>query len=525
MSFVSSVFLISFIIITAVYFLCPVRIRWVVLLGASLVLYGRADLRYLPFLLCSALVSFFAARLIGRRYTLAEEQAKGVEKQEARALRAAAKKSACRIMIVTLVIVIGLLCYTKFARQVLSLAEKLSSGRFSFSDFQVLVPLGISYYTFSAVGYVLDVYWKRYPAENNFLKYLLYLVYFPHIVQGPIPRYDRLAPQLTGEHRFDYDRVCFGAQLMLWGFFLKLVIADRVSMYVNYAYGSIPEQAGSVLLFATILYAVQIYTDFSGCVNIAKGMSQIFGITLDDNFHQPYFASSVEEFWRRWHITLGSWFRDYLCMPVTVSGKVKQWSKNARKKWGKRAGQNVTTLAALVAVWICTGIWHGTGMNYMLWALWQGGIIAMSVLLEPTYERVRSRLHIRDNSQGLHLFRVLRTFILTGIIPRIFVRSGSVSASGQIIARILTAFAPGQFYASLSDSGMSKVNWAIAFLAVCLLFVISLLRERGVRIRETVAARNIVIRWILYMGLLYVVIIFGKYGPGYDAKSFIYADF
>lgn len=524
MTFVSFYFLVFLIVVAAVYFIVPAKVRWVVLLIGSLLFYAKAGLSYLPFMLGTAFLTYLGARLISDIHEKAAvSMTAAASKEEKKAIRKDEKKSASRIMWITILIVLAYLFYTKFAKKIYLLFASAAAAESP--ALMVIVPLGISYYTFSTVGYVLDVYWKRYKAETNFFRYLLYVCYFPHILQGPIARYDKLGFQFRELHYFDYERVCFGVQLVLWGFFKKLVIADRFAPFVTNVLADYQNASGSLLFFTMVIYAIQIYTDFSGCVDMARGMSQIFGIEIEQNFAQPYFAVSVEDFWRRWHITLGAWFRDYLNMPVAVSGGVKKLSRIMRKKFGPRAGQNTTTICALIAVWIATGVWHGTGWNYMIWALWQGGIIAFSVLMKPIYPKMMKTLHFDGTSPEWHIFQIIRTFLLCGIVPRTIVKAPSIPAAGVIFKKMLTYPGLGVFKNTVLHYGLGKMEFLIGFAGVFILFCTSVLKERGWNLRKHIAERNILFRWAVYLFLFFFVILFGKYGSGYDASSFIYMDF
>lgn len=530
MLFTQFTFLLFLIAVVAAYFICPVKHRWTVLLAASILFYGIAGVHFLPFIFLTAALSFWAAVQIHKENQRCAETVALIKADKAAVKECKEKsKAKCRrYMLVAVILILAYLGYTKFARKVIDwIAEAagIHGEGFSSAAF-VIVPLGISYYSFSVVGYVLDVYWKRYAPERNFLKYLLYVMYFPHILQGPIARFNKLGVQFSQEHRFDYKRVCFGIQLILWGFFQKLFIADRLNLYVSDVFNDCSNQYGVVLLLAAFFYAIQIYADFSGCVNMARGMSQIFGIELEDNFRQPYFARSVDEFWRRWHITLGSWFRDYLCMPVSVSKTVKNTSKTIRKRFGSEAGKNFITIVSLVAVWICTGVWHGTGLNYIIWAAWQCGIIVLSLLMEPAYGKIKQALHIRESAMEWKAFQILRTFVLTGLIPRIIVRSASLDDAWIFFKNIfanwnLTALFDG----TLFSFGMDRINFALSILGIVILLVVSILKERGVCIRESIAQMHIAVRWTIYIAAFYSVVIFGIYGPGYDASAFAYMGF
>lgn len=525
MIFTSAEFLAFLVICVVAYFAVPVKARGYVLLVASLVFYGIAGVEFFPFIVSAMLVSFLCARGIGRIYDQRDAQLEGLERAEKAKVKEGARTRAKTLMLVALVVLVGTLCYTKFFGYILELLSS-TFGAAGLSAVTIIIPLGISYYTFATVGYVLDIYWERYKPEPNFLKYATYVCYFPHILQGPIPRYDRLGVQLFQEHRFDYRRVCFGAQLIVWGFFEKLVIADRLGVFVRNTYDCYTDINGAILIVATLFYAVQIYTDFRGCVDIARGISQIFDITLEDNFRQPYFSQSVAEYWRRWHITLGAWFKDYLCMPVAVAGWTKKVSKFCRSKWGRTAGKNAVTICSLIAVWLCTGIWHGTGVNYILWAVWQGGIIALSTVLEPNYRKWKDALHITDTANYWQLFRILRTFVLCAIIPRVITRAPSLIAAAVIFKRMVFNVNPALWFdGTLFTYGLSGANFCFALLCILILFVVGVLKERGVEIRQSVAKWPLPLRWAFYLAAVFSVVIFGVYGAGYDASSFAYMGF
>ncbi len=496
MSYTSFAFFLFVAASAAAYFLLPLKIRWAALLCASIGFYAAADLTCLPVLLAEAAVSFFGAKLIRGGGDLPD----------------APKRR--KVLLAVLIILIGVLAAVKLVRYIRP-------------DIPLIMPVGLSYYTFSNIGYILDIYWKRYDAESNPLKYLLFVSFFPHILQGPIPRFDRLGHQLFEGHRFEYRRVTFGIQLILYGLFQKLVIADRLGIFVDAVFDDYQSQYGLVMLAAIFFYAIQLYMDFAGCVNIARGTAQIFGIELEENFRQPYFSTSVDEFWRRWHITLGAFFRDYVGMPVSVSKRVKRWSKSVRKSRGKEAAKHVSSLSAVAVVWLCTGLWHGTGLNYLIWALWQGGIIAFSIIMENRYKAMRNALHIRSDSRGFHLFQIARTFLLAGIIPRIITRAPSVGAAFVIIKHCFANSGLQQFHLGkgLEQYGWSRWHLAIAVTAMLIQLLISILKERGVMIRERIASLALPLRWLLYLMLLYSVVLFGIYGPGFDPKNFVYMGF
>ena len=458
MTYTSFFFFIFLLALAGLYFLLPLRWRWIALLAGSVAFYLINALSAFPYLLAEALIAYGGALLIRKK--AAEDQ----------------KQTSRRLLLVVLIVIIGFLAVVKLVR-------------FIRPDSGFIMPLGLSYYTFSTVGYVLDIYWKRYEPETNFLHFLLYVSFFPHILQGPIPRFDRLGHQLFEGHRFEYRRVCFGLQLMLFGLFQKMVLADRLGIYVDAVFGNYQEQYGLPVIAAIFFYAIQ--------------------------------------FWRRWHMTLGGFFRDYVGMPVSVSKRVKSWSKAVRKKKGAEAGRHVVSLSALAVVWLCTGLWHGTGVNYLLWALWQGGIIAIATVNKTRFQNMKAALSIPDNSRLWHAFQVLRTFLLAGIIPRIITRAPSVYAAAVMVKH---SFSPLHISQLTTNAGLKPYGWnlwhlGIAIAAMLIQLTISLLKEHGVSIREKIAGFILPARWAIYLAALFIVVLFGIYGPGYDAGNFVYMDF
>lgn len=502
MSYTSFYFFVFLLALAVVYYILPLKFRWVALLCASIGFYISLGIKFLPFLLAAGVLSWAVSFFLDKDRCAEKNVSQKVRKT---------------VIIIAVIIQVGFLVYTKIARLITA-------------DLPLIVPVGLSYYTFSTVGYMLDIYWKHYNAEKNPLKVLLFVSFFPHIMLGPIARYDHLGPQLAEGHRFNYEQICFGVQLMIWGLFEKLVLSDRIGVFVDAVidegYDTYP---GWLLAMAVFFYAVQIYTDFAGCVNIARGAAELYGIELEQNFNQPYFATSVEDYWRRWHITLGAWFRDYLCMPIAMSKPVKQMSKAARKKWGAQAGRTTMTAFPLIFVWIATGLWHGTGWNYVIWGVFQGGIIIISVILTPAFLKWKQALHIKDENPAWRLFQMLRTFLLAAIIPRIITRAPSLSAAWTIMKRIVTDFQwtgmAGVHAVQFGALGMDKMNFIISVFGMLLLLYVGILRETGHSVRKMVAGYVIPVRWAIYLFVFLFILLFGMYGPSFDVSSFQYVDF
>ena len=530
MTTVASLTFLGFLLISAVvFYVFPVKYRWLVLLASSIAFYVIAgSWKFLPFIVLTSLAVWIGAMLIGRmnEKLKAELDAGDLDKAEKKKLKEKYKKKTKTVLILCLLICIGILFFTKFAKYAVFYANKIIEARGggrTFGIAWIIVPLGISYYTFSTVGYLLDVYWKRYSYEKNFVRFFLYAIYFPHILQGPISRYNLLGQELKKELRFDGDRIISGVQLMIWGFFKKLVIADRLNIFIRAVYDG-NGHAGSVFLVTMIFDAIMIYTDFSGYMDIVRGASQIFGVELEPNFNHPFFSKSVSEFWRRWHMSLGSWFKDYVYYPITVS----RLMKNVNKKTAKRLPQNVARMISVaipcLVTWFLTGLWHGTGRTYVLWGIYYGVLITLSVGMQPEFQSLNKKLKIKTESFGWNLFRMIRTFcIFMG--GRLLTSPGSINNTKTVVGNIFTNFSVSRLFDdTLLTYGLGYKELYLIVFCIVLLWGVSMMQERF-GIREKLAKQNIVIRLAVTVIAVYAVLIFGIYGAGYNAASFVYMQY
>lgn len=492
------------------YYILPQKLQWLVLLAASIVFYATYGLEKLPFLLASALIAYFAARRM--------EEIRQEEQDTA-----VAKRRCKHVLLFSVAILVALLVYAKIGTWVIRSISDLLSWKQG-NSMQAIVALGVSYYTFSLISYLADVYWRKDKVEKNYFRLLLFTIYFPKILQGPISRHKDLAPQLKESHDFDYMGFCYGLQLMLWGYFKKLVIADRLAILVNTVYKAPDKYGGSLLFVATVLGCIQLYCDFSGCMDIAGGFSQILGLKLEANFNHPYFSKSAAEFWRRWHITLGTWFKDYIYMPLMISPKLIGISKKIRQIFGQRAGKAFMTVVPLAAVWLLTGLWHGTGWNYIVWGVYWGTIIILSNIFAPEIKKFTKLLRINTETGSWKLFQMVRTFALN-MIGRVITSPGEMRISVEILRKIIFNFEPASLVdGSLYTLGLNRPNFNLALVCIFVLWSVSMLQERG-SVRERIAGSNIVFRWAIYYISFFAILIFGIYGPGYDAASFIYMQF
>lgn len=530
MSFISLKFIVFILIVIAIYFAIPKRFQWVCLLVASYVFYLFSGIAVALFLIFSTVSIFYTGRLLGRindRYqTELAEGKESLTKDQKKQLKDTVKKRKRLILAAALLINFGILAFLKyfnfFAENVNSLLGIFNAGA-QLPQLNLLLPLGISFYTFQSAGYVIDVYRNKYKPDKNLAKFALFVSYFPQIVQGPISRYDQLAHQLYEPHSFDYTQVKYGIQLIAWGFFKKLVIADRAALLVNQVFNDHTQYAGLEILIAVILYCVQVYADFSGGMDIAIGVSQSLGIKLTKNFERPYFARSISEFWQRWHITLSAWVRDYLFYPLCLSKAFVKLGKFSRKYLGNYVGKILSTCLVTVIAFITIGIWHGASWKYVAYGLYNGGLITSALLLTPLFNRANK--HINTKSFWWRLFQTLRTLLLV-CIGRYFSRSASLMGALHMMKSTVSVFNPEIiFNGRLFELGLNQANFIVLIISVVLLFFVSLMQEKGFSIREKLGKQKIVWRWSVYFLVLFAIIIFGIYGTGYNASAFIYRGF
>lgn len=518
----------EFLVFTAVvvflYYALGKKLQKWVLLAANIVFYALAGLEYIPFLATTMLVSFFCARIISSQYKKAEADMKNCsDAAEKKEIRNRSRKKAKSSMRWGLAIVLCILIvdkYTNFAvNNVNAVLRQFGVKPLEFFDF--VVPLGISYYTFMAVSYVLDVYWKRYEAEQSLLSYAVYLSFFPHITQGPIGRYNRMMPQMDGGVKYCGKNIVYGSQLMLLGFFKKLVVADRLALLVNKVYGSYQEYTGLIFAVATVFYAVQIYCDFSGCMDIVGGVAEMLGVKLEKNFDHPFFAKTIPEFWRRWHITMGEWFKDYIFYPLSTSSFMKKTKKKMKAKGWNKAERIFTSCFPILVVWCVTGIWHNASWNYFLWGMYFAVIMILSTVFANVNAHLPARIGINTDRFSWRLFQMVRTFVIC-CIGRVLPRASNVTAAFEIYKRTFqNATFEIFFNGDIFRYGLDNQNMTIALLGIAVVWIVDLLQEKMV-IRDELAKQGLPFRWGISIIAILAILILGIYGPGYDAVAFIY---
>lgn len=511
------------------YYLLPIKRRWIGLLFSSLLFYIPTMKSLVVVVLFTTAAIYLGARVI--------EQFNETFKLKKKELDRAARKELKNKTTTKIRYVIAFLCFINFGILFVTkyfnfFGENINAlfnalhipAQIPFLN--IFLPLGISFYTLSAISYVTDVARGVCKVERNYLRLLLFLIFFPVITEGPISRYGQLGEELKAEHRFDYKQFCFGAQLITWGLFQKVLLSDRVNMYVRAIFANHERYSGFPVIMAILLYTFQLYMDFAGCINIARGSAQLFGITLEENFKRPFFATSVNDFWRRWHITLGAWFKDYIFYPISLGTHFQKFSQKCRAHMNRYYAATIPGIFALFAVWFGNGIWHGAEWKYIIYGLYYYVIMVLGMLLEPVFAAFCRKCNINRNASWYHIMQTARTFILVNIGMLIF-RARNLNVA---IAMLCSVFRPWNSKVSFwqiafDQGGLFKLDFLLIIFSIILLYLIGKSQEEGHSIRELISKQSLPIRWGLYMIPIILIIIAGAYGPGWGVADFIYAKF
>lgn len=478
MLFNSFEFLIFFPCVVLAYYLIPRRFRNVWLLFVSCYFYLSWDFLYIFLLLGITLITYLAAW--------------GIEKADrkiSQSKKAVYLKKIC--VAVCLLLNFGLLCRFKYSL---------------FTGGNIVLPVGISFYTFQSFGYVMDVYRGKTAAEKNFLKYALFVSFFPVQTSGPIERSDNLLKQIQTERKFEWENVKTGLSLMLWGYFLKLVMADRIAIFVNAVFEK--EMGGVYAILATLLFGIQIYCDFAGYSSLAIGAARVLGFRLLENFDAPYLSKSVSEFWRKWHISLTSWFRDYLYIPLG----------------GNRKGK-IRKYINIMIVFLVSGLWHGAGWKYLIWGGLNGAYQVIGDVLKPVKQKITDCLHMNRHSFLYQTLQKILTFLLVDF-AWLFFKAESAGSALRIIRKTFTEFDwKVMTDGSLYQLGLSCMEFRFMLLTILALLVVDILHEKRIYMLNLLKERNICIRAFGCAVLLMIVVAFGVYGVNYDVGTFIYFAF
>ncbi|MDR1600390.1 MAG: hypothetical protein LBS11_11065 [Oscillospiraceae bacterium] len=491
------------------YYCFPLRLRWYVLLAASVAFYiigcGWA------LFLCMCVMA--AVAYIGARF---------VEWDDGRRLQ--------WIPVVSILLVTVVLIAFKESTFFVNNANWLlgfTNRSFRFHMPNWIAPIGISYWALMLIGYILDVKWGKYPAEKNPVKVLLFTCYFPQMTLGPLTRFDDMRGKLFVGHPFEYEGFCHGIQRVGWGLFKKLVIAERLAILVSTIYGPKADgygYQGLIIVFGAMCYILQVLMDFSGAIDIVNGISQTFGIVMPENFQQPFYAQSLSEIWRRWHMTLSFWARDYIMYPVQRMLTIR-YGKTMQRHMGKKNSRNILLYLSMLATWFIVGLWHNGDWKYICGSgLFFFVMIVGGLVLQPFFDSLKNLLHVNTESWSWCIWTRVRSFLLFTLSVS-FGRAYDL-ATGFIFWRRALVWNPWiLFDGTLFKLGLDgKDFWALV-LGLCVVLLVSGAQIRQGSTRVWLGKQNIVFRWAILFGLCFAVLILGFYGEGYNPADFIYGGF
>ena len=502
-----------FLLLTAaavlLYWLAPRAWRKYVLLAASWTFYLFCGLRAAAWLLFTTLTAYGAGRLLG---ALCQRQ-KDASAEE----KAAVARRKRLVVFLTLLLNFGGLFLAKYWSHTASLLG-LGTPRLG-----LLLPLGLSFYIFQSMGYVIDCFRGK-GAEKNIFRFALFVSFFPQLVQGPISRFSQLGEELCRERDFSADDLKYGIQRMLWGYFKKLVLADRAAVAVGAVFAAPENYGGLFTALGVLLYCVQLYCDFSGGIDVSIGVAQLFGVTLTENFRRPVFARSLSEYWRRWHITLGAWMRDYVFYPLTLSKAFVRLGKWSRSRVGGMAGKVIPTSLATLIVYLVIGIWHGAELKYFVFGLYNGVLMTLALLLAGRFRAVKTRLGIGEQS-WYRAFELLRTMAIV-FVGRYLTRAAGVKAA--LAALWKTVRHPCLYQlrdGTFSGLGLAVRDWLVLLAGLVVLLLIEWRQEKGLQVRKALEERPPLVQWLAILAPLLVLLFFGILRDSAIQAEFIYRQF
>ena len=562
MSILSLEFIILTLATVIVYYIIPLKFRWWVLLAASAVFYALAGWQGCIWLVLVAAITFLSSllqeRLLKREKEISSTEDKIRAAEEAKAAAEAARLAAAEavdasdgeeapeaeavplpeeieipvlpakgwfssssktrklrklLLAITLILPFAAMAVTKYY-------EVLRSWITALPGLALILPLGLSYFTFQAAGYCVDVYRGKFPAAKNPFKYLLFVSFFPQMTQGPISPYVQLMPQLEQGNRFNPDNFVMGVQLALWGYFKKMILADRLASVTD---AISPESKGWFILLTVIIYAIRLYADFSGGMDVIRGAAKMLGVDMVENFKRPFFSFSVAEYWRRWHISLGVWFRNYLFYPLTTSNFGLALSKIGKKIFGKKAGRALPATFATIVIFFLIGIWHIANWNAVVFGLYFGLVLGIELLLDPWFKKLKKKFHVKEKSVGWKIFTLIRTWILI-ILPQYFAFTAGPGVALELLRntfRNWTFDNPAVLFTDI----MTELSWYVAAGAFFVMLVVDIICELKPNLNEKLAKTTLFIRWPILILLILAVLIYGCYGAGYDPTAFLYTNF
>ena len=532
MNFYSIQFFLFISITVWCYYTILKKQQWICLLAASVVFYYWAGWENFIFILMTGVTTWSGALLIDkysrkikdlRNDSTLDTDAKKQKKKEFTRVKRIALWS-------TILVNFGVLGYLKYLAVIVrNIANILQYNPEEVKLYQhalgLILPLGISFYMFQSIGYLIDIYYEKYQTEKNFGHYMLFVGFFPQLIQGPINRYDAMREQFFKEHIWNVQNAQRAVYKIVYGIFKKYAISNVLFDIISAIFDNpAKEFSGSTILFGIVLYSAQQYADFSGGIDIVLGIAELFGIQMAENFKQPYFATSLADFWRRWHISLGKWMRDYVFYPFALTKPMKKLGKWANKRLGKHLGRVLPAAIGNILVFFVVGLWHGAEWHYIIWGLYNGFVIAVSDIFAPLFSKMVTVLRINTRAIWYHLFQILRTFIVVNI-GWYFDRIERIMVAFTSLKKTVFDFNVAQFGDELEYilKGTPELTLSLAGVACCLVFIVSYYSEKNVDVRGYVQQQGVAVRWSIY--LVFIIIILLSFTCAQSKGGFMYANF
>ena len=482
------------------YQLCPQKFRKYVLLVANYAFFYTWSKFFLVYQVITMVVTYVSAKIIDHTTN---------------------KKTKKFILFAAIVINLGVLVILKYTNFLGENIFAIFHQRFTTVHF--ITPIGISYYTLQMISYLMDISSRKIHANHSIVDFAVYASFFPTLIQGPITRFTEIKDSIHAGNPITYQNLKFGSQRILFGLMKKMIIADRLDPAVSKIFTSYT-QDGLFSLIGAVLCTIQLYMDFSGIVDICLGSAEIFGIKLPENFRQPFFAENASDFWRRWHITLGTFLRDYIFYPVSLAKPIHHLSKFFTKYFGKAAGKFIGPFIALFAVWFLNGLWHGPYWSYIFYGLYYFCFMVLEILLKKPVDDFLKKHQIDNNHIGLRIFRFVKLLIIV-IIGELFFKAKTLAVGWTMFSSIFTNFNLSTFKDTLPFLRLDVADWMIVLIGIVVIFLVDFYKEFHGSIRNTIEQKPTWMRWSIIYTCIFALLIFGAYGPGYDIVAMIYAEF
>lgn len=529
MAYHTSVYLFLFLpAVLLAYQLTPKKIRWVTLLLAGYVFFWMISGKLVVYLMGVTLLTHYIGVWISSLKLQCIQEISSRQGKETNAIRKRYRKKEKKILIAGILLLVGALAYLKYYNFFVQNINFVFQGNglpFVLDERNILIPIGISFYTLQAIGYMADVYWGKVDGRQELGKVALFLGFFPQIMEGPISLYSQTADALWEGKSLQGKNLSKGGIRIVWGLFKKMIIADRLYVLVQAVFEHYENYNGAMIAVAAVAYTVQLYMEFSGCMDIILGSGALFGVTLPENFRQPFASRNAAEFWRRWHITLGVWFKTYIFYPVSISSAVKKWNKFGRKYLGKYLTKIGVSALCLFPVWLCNGLWHGARWSYIFYGMYYFTLLLGGIALEPVRNKVIQYCHLNEEAFYYKSLQILKTWIII-FVGELFFRANGLLAGMRMFRSMFYDFEISNIWdGTLLNYGLDKADYLVIITGCIVVAVVGIIKERNLLGEKGIENWYLPFRWALYYALILAVVILGAYGIGYQQVDLIYAGF